>query len=204
MDCIFLHNNHHYMQPLLRSQLLRGFNRGEEKARGSIFEEYHDRLLTLARRLTSNSPDSEDLVNDAFEILYGRSQPFKELSELRDFLFHSARNVCIDHRRRQEIVKKKYAELEEWVPFTDGDFYRAIDYSETRALIDKCIENLPTNIQTVFKLRYFENWSSGMIANQLHIPEKTVSNRYTEARKKLRWDLEQIRRFTIYLLNFFL
>ena len=192
------------MQPLSRPQLLRGFNRGEEKARGSIFEQYHDRLLNIARRLTGNSPDAEDLVNDAFEALYGHAGPFNQLKELRDFLFNSARNICINYLKRQEIIKKKHAELEEWLPFTDDDFYRAIDYSETRALIDQCIENLPEKIQTVFKLRYFEHWSNGLVANRLKLPEKTVSNRYTEARKKLKWDLEQIRRFTIYLLNFFL
>src|SRR5450432_2155725 len=140
MDCILLHHNYQPMQPLSKNQTLRGFNRGEEKARNSVYVLYHDALLVMTRRITRDSSSSEDLVNDTFEVLYKEDRNFNEISDLRDFLFQTARNICIDHLRDQERTQKKYAEWQERRAYTDENFYADINYSETRALLFKSVE----------------------------------------------------------------
>jgi RNA polymerase sigma factor (sigma-70 family) len=192
------------MQPLTKNQILRGFNSGKERARNAVYDRYHDTLLVLTRRITRDSSNAEDLVNDTFMVLYKSNRQFDEISELRDFLFQTARNICINDLIKKERQQKKYAEFQERHSYPDEDFYADISYSETRALIFKCIENLEPKLKTVFRLRYFEGLSNDAVAEELNIAVKTAYNRYSEARQQLRWDLEQIKRFTLYLLNLLL
>jgi RNA polymerase sigma-70 factor (ECF subfamily) len=192
------------MQPLTKIEILRGFNRGEEKARSAVYDRYHDALLVLTRRMTNNSSSAEDLVNDTFAVLYEGNRHFDDLSEMRDFLFQIGRNICIDHLKRQELTQKKYAEFKERRQYTDEDFYADISYSETRALLFKRIEALPDKLKVVFRLRYFDDLSNEAVAEELNIAVKTAYNRYYDAKQQLKWDLEQIKRFTIYLLNLFI
>jgi RNA polymerase sigma-70 factor (ECF subfamily) len=201
----FFYSNHYQlMQPLTKIEMLRGFNRGDEKARNSVYDRYHDALLMLIRRITSDSSSADDLVNDTFEVLFEGNKNFEELSLLRDFLFQTARNICISHLQRQELTQRKYAEFQERRPYTDEDFYADISYSETRALIFKSIETLPDKLKTVFRLRYFEEMTNEDVARHLNISVKTAYNRFYEARQKLKWGLEKIQRFTLYLLNLLL
>jgi RNA polymerase sigma-70 factor (ECF subfamily) len=192
------------MQLLSKTEMLRGFNRGKEKPGNSVYEHYHDALLIMTKRITRDSPDAEDLVNDTFAAFYTGNRQFDEISDLRNFLFKTGKNLCINYLERQKLGQKKYAELQKRLPYTDEDFYADISYSETRALIFKSVEALPDKLKTVFRLRYFEDLPNEVVAERLNIAEQTVSNRYSEARQKLKWDLEQIKRFTIYLLNLFL
>jgi RNA polymerase sigma factor (sigma-70 family) len=204
MDRIFLPNNDQPMQPLSKNETLRGFNRGEERARNFVYELYHDALLVVSRRITGDSSDAEDLVNDAFEVLYEPNRHFNEISDLRDFLFQTARNICFNYLKRQQLTQKKYAELQERLPYTDEEFDADICYSETEALIFKSIESLPDKLKIVFRLRYFANLSNDAVAVQLNIAVKTAYNRYYDAKRQLKWELDQVKRFTLYLLNLFL
>ena len=192
------------MQPLSNKEILRGFNRNEDKTRNAVYDRYHDALLVMFRKMTSNSSSAEDLVNDAFAVLYEGNRQFDDLSQMRDFLFQTGRNICVNHLKKQERDQKKHAEWQERRAYTDEDFYADISYSETRALVFKCIEALPDKLKVVFRLRYFGDLSNDVVAEQLNIAGQTVSNRYSEARRQLKWALEQIKRFTLYLLNLFL
>jgi len=192
------------MQPLTPNEILRGFNRGQEKARNAVCDRYYDALLVMTRRISHNSSDSEDLVIDTFEAFFEINRTFDDLSQLRDFLFQTCKNICINHLKKEEKDQKKYADFQERHPYTNEDFDADICYSETRALIFKCIENLPEKLKTVFRLRYFDGLSNDAVAAELNIAVKTAYNRYSDARLQLKWDLEQIKRFTLYLLNLFL
>ena len=192
------------MQPLSKNQILRGFNRGEERARNSVYDLYQNALLVLTRRITGDYSNAEDLVNDTFEALYESNRQFSEISKLRDFLFQTARNICSNDLKKKERDQKKYEGFQERLSYTDEDFYADISYSETRALIFKRIEALPDKLKIVFRLRYFEDLSNDAVAEELGIAVKTAYNRYSEARQQLKWDLEQIKRFTLYLLNLLL
>jgi RNA polymerase sigma factor (sigma-70 family) len=192
------------MQPLSKNEILRGFNRRDEKARNAVYDLYHDALLVMTRKITRGSPDAEDLVNDTFEVLYESDRNFNEISDLRDFLFQTCRNKCCNHLKKEERNQKKYAGLQDQLSYTDEDFYADISYSETRALIYKGIETLPDKLKVVFRLRYFDGLTNDAVAEQLNIAVKTAYNRYCDARRQLKWDLERIKRFTLYLLNLFL
>ncbi len=192
------------MQPLSKEQILRGFNRGEDRARGSVHDLYHDSLLVMVRKITRDAYNAEDLVSEAFIVLLKFDRSFDQITDLRNFLFNTARNLCKKDFRKQEKSQKKHEELHEVFPYEDEDLDNVIIYSETRSLLYKSIEKLPESLKTVFRLRYFEDMSNEAVAKLLNIAAKTVYNRYYEARQKLKWDLEQAKRFTLYLLNFFL
>ncbi len=192
------------MQPLSNNEILRGFNRGEEKARNAVYNHYHDALLAMMRKMTSNSSSAEDLVNDTFEVFYQSNKTFDNLSDMRDLLFQIARKKSINYLKKQESDQKKHAEFEARRPYQDVDFYADINFSDLMALLFKSVNALPEKLKIVFRLRHFQDLSTEVVAEQLNISGKTVANRYSEAKQKLRWDLKRNQGFTFYLLNLFL
>src|SRR5450432_1084749 len=170
------------MQPLSKIEMLRGFNQGKEKARNAVYHHYHDALLIMSRRITRDSSDAEDLVNDTFGVFFECKRSFDEIRDLRNFLFQTCRNICINYLERQKLGQKKYAELQERHSYPDEDFYADISYSETRALVYERIGTLPKKLQIVFRLRYFDDLSNDEVAAVLDIAVKTAYNRYSDAR----------------------
>jgi RNA polymerase sigma factor (sigma-70 family) len=192
------------MQPLSNNELLRRFNRGKENARNAVYDRYHDALLIMTTKMTSDPFSGEDLVNDTFEVFYKESRTFDNLSDMRDLLFQIARKKSINYLKKQESDQKKHAEFEARHQYQDEDFYADINFSDTMALLFKSVEALPEKLKIVFRLRHFQDLSTEVVAEQLNISGKTVANRYSEAKQKLRWDLKRNQGFTIYLLNLFL
>jgi RNA polymerase sigma factor (sigma-70 family) len=192
------------MQPLSNNELLRRFNRGKENARNAVYDRYHDGLLIMTTKMTSDPFSGEDLVNDTFEAFYKSNKTFDNLSDMRDFLFKTAKNKCINHLKKQESDQKKHAEFEARRPYQDVDYYADINFSDLMALLFKSVNALPDKLKIVFRLRHFQDLSTEAVAEQLNISGQTVANRYSEAKQKLRWDLERNQGFTFYLLNLFL
>lgn len=189
------------MQPI---EILRGFNRGDEKARNAVYDRYHDALLVSINKKMNGSSGAEDLVSDTFVAFYKSDKTFDDLSQMRNLLFKTAKNLYINYLKKQEADQRKYEEYEARHPNQDEDFYADINFSETMALLFKCIDNLPNDLKIVFRLRHFQNLSNDVVAEQLNIAGQTVANRFYKAKQKLRWEMEKIQRFTIYLLNLFL
>jgi RNA polymerase sigma factor (sigma-70 family) len=192
------------MQPLSKDEILRGYNRGEEKARGAVYTLYHDALLITVSRMTGDSSGAEDLVNDTFVEFYKEPRNFNEISDLRNFLFETAKNLCINTMIKRKKDEQKQEALEQRFQYSEEKFDADIAYAETRSLIFHCVERLPDKLRPVFRLRFFSDLTNEEVALKLKIAAKTVGNRYTEARQQLKWDLEKVQKFTIYLLNLLL
>ena len=192
------------MQPLSKDEILRGYNRGQENARGAVYTLYHDALLIAISRMTGDPSGAEDLVNDTFEAFYQEPRNFNELSNLRNYLFKTGKNLCINYMIKKEKDQKKQEGLEQRFQFSDEKFDADMAYAETRSLIFQCVERLPDKLKPVFRLRFFDQLTNEEVAQKLNIAIKTSYNRYSEARQQLKWDLEKVQRFTIYLLNLLL
>jgi len=192
------------MQPLSNNEILRRFNRGQDDGRNAVYDRYHDALLIMTTKMTSDPFSGEDLVNDTFEVFYEKTRTFEDLSQMRDFLFQTAKNLCINHLKKRESDQKKHAEFEARRPYQDDNFYADINFSELMALLFKSVNALPEKLKIVFRLKHFQDLSNEVVAEQLNIAVQTVANRYSEAKQKLRWDLERNQGFTFYLLNLFL
>lgn len=71
----------------------------------TLYSDHHGWLQNWLRRRLGNDSDAADLAHDTFlRLIGGRSQPrFGSMPEARAYLRTTARNLCINLWRRQEI-----------------------------------------------------------------------------------------------------
>ena len=73
----------------------------------TLYRDHHAWLKVWLRRRLGNATDAADLAHDTFvRLIAGRSQPrFASVGEARAFLRTTAKNLCINLWRRQEIER---------------------------------------------------------------------------------------------------
>jgi RNA polymerase sigma factor (sigma-70 family) len=145
-----------------------------------------DAAYNLARWLTRNEDDAQDVVQEAylralrfFGGFYG--------SNARAWLLTIVRNTCYTWLRRNRSVELAY-DLDEVMQdreSDDPDPETLQVMKVEKQLVHEAIENLPIEFREVMILRELEELSYKEIASITGIPIGTVMSRLARARKRL-------------------
>jgi RNA polymerase sigma-70 factor (ECF subfamily) len=178
------------------------FNRREPSAITWIYNEYYAFVYSIVKKITSNSPDTKDLVADSFVKLIRYGAPFESLPKIKFFLYTAAKNACLDYLKRLKIQQKKEFDIQrQWIPDLTYAEENTERIAEFRRLLFQAIENLPRQCRQIFLLYYINALKNSEIASRLGISEKTVSNQKNLAKKILKIRLSKVKNVSI---SFFL
>lgn len=147
----------------------------------------------LARWLTGNSHDAEDLVQQSFLQAFRSFETFQgsDIQEGRAWLLTVVRNSCYTWLRKKG--EQPMAEFDEQL-HTPG--HTAPDGESIllrRAALDAlkgCVEALPPDFREAIVLRELEALSYNEIAAITRVPPGTVMSRLARARKRLQACME--------------
>jgi RNA polymerase sigma factor (sigma-70 family) len=160
-----------------------------------LYASEQGRLRLFVKRLVGNRATAEDLVHDAFlNLLRGTQTP--EIENSRSYLTRTAKNLAIDHLRRQRARSLYTGELGPAdVPVCDQPLPDAVvqgrqELATLRAVIDR----LPTKCRVVFLLSRDHGLTMRQIAERLGITEKTVEKHLMRAMVDCRRELRAIGR----------
>ncbi|MGA2592979.1 MAG: sigma-70 family RNA polymerase sigma factor [Bryobacteraceae bacterium] len=131
----------------------------------------------LARWLTRNDPDAEDIVQEAYLRAFRYFDGFQG-GDGKAWLLAVVRNTYLTWRRREKGVAK--------VPF-DEETHGSVQLVEkpmTGSLRD-CLELLPPEYREVLVMRELEEMSYNEIAAVTSRPIGTVMSRLSRARRRL-------------------
>ncbi len=156
-------------------------------------------LFSTAMRLTRNTADAEDLVQEAYLRAYRGYESFSEGTNLRAWLFRILTNAHINRYR----AKKRRVEETEFDDVEDFYLYRklhdpgALGRSAEDELMDlfgegevvAAVEALPEAYRMAVLLADVEGFSYKEIAEILDIPIGTVMSRLHRGRKALQKEL---------------
>lgn len=154
-----------------------------------MFEEtvlpHLDAAYNLARWLTRNERDAEDVVQEAFLRALRHFRTFKG-GDARPWLLAIVRNTFytwLKHNRppEEEIVDENKQPHAEDVSDPETLLLREAD----RQLLRNALDRLPKEFLEVIVLREFEELSYKQIAEVIQIPAGTVMSRLARARKRL-------------------
>ena len=137
----------------------------------------------LARWLTRNDQDAQDVVQDAYLRAWRSFSGFRGESA-RAWLLTIVRNASLTHlsRGRQMMpLDEQIAQPVSDAPGPDAEFIRAVDAAELREAID----SLPVEFREVIVLRELESLSYKEVAKVAGIPIGTVMSRLSRARHLL-------------------
>jgi RNA polymerase sigma-70 factor (ECF subfamily) len=168
------------MNEILNSQSIRDFQQGDEKMFRQVFDHYSQALFLFVYKLTGSREEGEDISLRCFQSLFNRCQSFETESNIKAFLFISARNSSLNYLKAKERDKHR---LKEFAERMKDDTFLEYEYSLTTtivAAIDQAIESLPQECRRIFKMLYYEELSPAAVASLLQISINTV---YTQQRR---------------------
>jgi RNA polymerase sigma-70 factor, ECF subfamily len=161
---------------------------------------YADALYNLARYLTANDTDAEDLVQETYSRALGHAGQFTPGTNLKAWLFRILRNTFISQYRRQRNNPTRGG-LDTVSPTGPGpvDVGRARDEVELDRLrkvmaedIERALLTLPEDARTVILLD-LEGLTEVEAADVLGCAVGTIKSRLSRARASLRSLLKEWR-----------
>ncbi len=151
-----------------------------------------DAAYNLARWLTRNDSDAEDVVQEAFLRAFKFFAGFRG-PDGRSWLLRIVRNTYYtwsETSRRGEknrIAEEEAESLESELPAPDTELMRNAD----RETVRLAIEQLPAEFRETLVLRELEGMSYKEIADIADLPLGTVMSRLARARRLLRGLIEE-------------
>ncbi|MEP9404091.1 RNA polymerase sigma factor [Sphingomonas sp. VNH70] len=146
------------------------------QAAGQALEHHWDELAAYLTRRTGDAAVAADLTQEAY--LRAAALPGNTtLINPRAWLFAAARNLLVDHARRQRVRHAtgagdtyELARIPDLQPAAEAIL---LSREELRVLA-AAIEALPPRPREVFRLHKFDGYSYGDIAQRLGIAKNTV------------------------------
>lgn len=182
-------------------ELFERFRRGDARAFEDLMKRYQAPLFHFILRFVRNRDTAQELLQDSWlRILHGASE-FQRASKFSTWAYTVARNLCIDHARKQ--VHRKHPSLEQPTGGEEGptlgeqlrDPAPATDRkavsSELQRSLMEAIEALPEEQREVFLMREYSDLPFKEIAQIVGAPENTVKSRMRYALERLQTALAE-------------
>jgi RNA polymerase sigma-70 factor (ECF subfamily) len=155
-----------------------------------LFEEtvlpHLDAAYNLARWLTRDQRDAEDVVQEAFLRALRHFSSFKG-GDARPWLLAIVRNTFYTWRRSNRLPEEETVLEEDKHPLASetSDPELLLLRENDRQLVRDALTRLPKEFLEVIVLREFEELSYKQIAEIMQVPCGTVMSRLARARKRL-------------------
>lgn len=167
-------------------QLVTNLKNGDKNAFNKLFETYGTRLYSFAYGYLKSRFESEEIVQEAFIIIWRKRKDLNPDLSFKSYLFKITYHLIIEAFNK--ISKKeeyKHLLLEQSFSVSNN-FDERLDYQMLLDKVYAIIEQLPYRQREVFIMKKKDGISIKEIARQLKISPKTVENHITEASKKIK------------------
>jgi RNA polymerase sigma-70 factor, ECF subfamily len=174
---------------------------GDVSALELLMAQYTDRVFRLARGVTRNAADAEEVVQDVFVRLFAKIGGFDGRAALGTWIYRIAVNLALNKRRGK--AKELEVPLENDLPTYKADGHREgerayviRDWSRTpeeellsgeaRDILSRALDDLPDTYRAVLVLRDVEGLSNEETAELVGESVASVKSRLHRARMALR------------------
>jgi RNA polymerase sigma-70 factor (ECF subfamily) len=173
-------------QGLSAQDLISRFQTGDRQALKEIYLSYYDVIFAFANRIIRNADEANDITSDTFIKLWKQHAVFKNLLNVRAFLYLACRNACFDHLRSRQRHQASHKELRYLSKEGELSNDREIIEREVLREIGLQVETLPPKCRQVFELIFIKRKKTREVAEQLGLSLATVQGHKSNAIKKLR------------------
>ncbi|MDD5199904.1 MAG: sigma-70 family RNA polymerase sigma factor [Terrimicrobiaceae bacterium] len=171
-------------------ECMRRIANGNEDALGALYDQFGGLLFGLARRITGNEREAEEIVQDVFVTVWRNARTFDGTrSSPATWLTALARNKSIDRlrtsRRRLPAPPpdpESVPEMRDPLP----DPSQAALAGDRAARIAACLGELPPNQRQAVELAFFDGLTHPEIATRLNETIGTVKSRIRLGLDRLR------------------
>lgn len=158
--------------------------RGSREAADQLIRAYYDEIFRYACRQMGNREAASDLTQDIFMAALRALPSYQEKKAgFRTWLYRIATHKVIDAKRR---AGPAMLPLEETEPADPVDFAAQVSNRVLLDQIEGYISKLDPQIQEVYRLRLYGEWSFPAIAALVGRPEAGVKAQYYRLMARLR------------------
>jgi RNA polymerase sigma-70 factor (ECF subfamily) len=163
-----------------------------------LVSRYESGIFRVARNITGNHEDAEEVVQNAFAKAFEHLDTFREDSRFYTWLVriavnealmkvrgHRFREVSIDSMQDSDDYIVPY-EVEDWGPNPEERYSQ----EELRRILETTISELEPRYRIVFQLRGMDGFSTEETATTLNLSVPAVKTRLRRARLQLRNSLD--------------
>jgi RNA polymerase sigma-70 factor (ECF subfamily) len=178
---------------------LEALRAGDREEFSRLVDAYSGPIYRLALKMLGIPTDAEDVLQNTFLKVFQHLKDFEGRSSLSTWLYRIASNEALMMLRKQrpEITLSDTmpeeddngdyspAQFTDWCCLPEDEFLSA----ESRAALDRAVQNLPETQRIVFILRDIEGLSIQETGETLNLSEAAVKTRLLRARLHLREEL---------------
>lgn len=153
-----------------------------------------DKLYRLALRITLDSAEAEDIVQDTMIRVWNKRDEWAQFNSIEAFCLTVARNLAIDRSQKSEAQNIELTN--ETQEMSDGSTpERQLERSEQMDLVRKLINELPEKQRTIIQLRDIEEKSYKEIADVMQLTEDQVKVTLFRARQRIKAKYNEIQSY---------
>jgi RNA polymerase sigma factor (sigma-70 family) len=148
-----------------------------------VFLAAQPELLRYAARITGDTVEAEDVVQDAW-LRFRATASSRLLEEPSGYLFRIVHNLAIDRHRRQRRLDRTFvsgAAVEELAPSDEPSQQAAAESKDDIALLRAALAKLPPRTRRAFELHRFEGMTLVNIGEELGISKSLASELVIDA-----------------------
>lgn len=146
-----------------------------------IYDRHVDTIYRVCYSIMGNKQDAEDAVQSVFVKFVESKKAFIDIEHEKAWLIVTARNTCIDLRRKWWRKKVVDYDLSS-VGVLGKDSFKYTDLEEK-------LRKLPSTHRLILYLYYYEGYKVAEIAEMLKMNLNTVKTRMRNARKRLKLEI---------------
>jgi RNA polymerase sigma-70 factor (ECF subfamily) len=156
----------------------------------ALFEQHHERVFRVARRVTGSAEDAEDVLQTVFLRIMRRDDSPPRAEEAGNYLHRAAMNASLDLLRRRKAARSEpIGDAERFRDHEPGPDVRH-EGAEVRRRVRAALARLNPRAAEIFVLRYFDGYGNREIARLLDTSWSTIAVTLHRTRAKLQKDLK--------------
>jgi RNA polymerase sigma-70 factor (family 1) len=175
------------LEPLYTEQeLLRLVAEGDRNAFTQIYNNYRNKIYSIAFELTESATVAEEIVQDTFLKIWVKRETLPEIEHFRAWLFTITRNYVFTALKR--IARKESIEVSaiQDAPLYDHDTEDRVLNNEYTRILQAAIDRLPDQQKQVYNLIKKEGLKREEAAAALHLSPETVKTHLAQAMRSIR------------------
>lgn len=166
---------------------------GDRAAAEEIVRHYYDEIFAFVQKQVSSQDYCLDLTQEIFISLLRTISHYdpKRGASFRTWLYRIATHKLIDwYRSRSYKEQRRTIDWEDFDPPDPIDFTQQVEFSQWRERILQWLSDQPGDLQQIFRLHVFAEYSFRQISELLALRESTVKSKYYRLIQRLRKEID--------------
>ncbi len=167
-------------------ELLLLIAKGDEIAFSILFNNYRNKIYSIAYELIESTVIAEEIVQDTFLKVWLRRETFGEVTHFKAYLFTITRNYVFSAlksiARRQNLEKIALQDI----PIYYSDTENKLVQKQYEEILKRAVNCLPAKQKQVYILVKEKGYKRNEVADELHLSSETVKTHLAQAMRTIR------------------